>query len=1015
MLTASDFTAFFSAVHGHAPFPWQERLLLEVVARGEWPSLLDLPTGSGKTAAMDVAVFHMALEGSKKIAERKAPRRIVFVVDRRVVVDQAFTRARTLADALTRPQHDAVRAVADALSKLSYGKTPLACAMLRGGMPRDTSWLRAPDQPLIVVSTVDQVGSRLLFRGYGVTDGMLPVHAGLFAEDALFLLDEVHLSQPFEQTLDAVKKYRSFAERGLRAPFQVVPLSATAANLGDRPFPLGPDDRDPKKAPKLVQRLEAKKPVRLVEEKVKGSEPERKATLATALVREAEACATAGAKTILIVVNQVDTARRVLACLRDRGVAALGDKASRVSAIVTGRMRPLDQMDAYAALAPWIEAGRDPREPEPKTLFLVATQCIEAGADLDCDALVTECASIDALKQRFGRIDRLGELGTRALGVIVARSDVASGKGERADPIYGPAACATWAWLRKNERGLDFGIDAFPELPREELAAMAAERADAPYLLPAHLDAFAQTSPRPAIEPAPSLWLHGPKRDTAEVTFVWREDVLAAELSACHERGGSRRDEEQRAGVLERLRERIEFVPPSTLESLTVPLGAALAWFRAHREPPVADVDVLNDESDEHQPPPVRPKLALRWRGDESTVIDAGAMRPGDVLVVPSAYGGLSGGVWDPSATEAVAELGDRAQLVQRGHAVVRPGIGGLPSLTAKARARLVELLGERRISEALALVQDPQGDAETPSLPAWRSIAFTLLLRRRAPVTVLDQENSLAFGRRSSRDDIALVVNALCEQAKRPDLAAEMETERFSTDPETSAFTGAPVLLAKHSNSVERVARGFAERLGLNDALISDLALAGYLHDQGKADPRFQAWLRDGNRFLVDAGAPLLAKSAKRSEDRAARRATLLASKYPKGARHEMLSVALVEGDSEIRKKASDWDLVLHLVASHHGHARPFAPAIEDSAPERVTIHFARAGQSRELSASSDSDLAALDSGVPERFWRLTRTYGWFGLAWLEAILRLADHRASDDDDYDSERAANKAEEDAS
>ena len=57
-LGADDFRAFFEAVHHFEPFPWQMRLAKQVVESGIWPKLLDLPTGTGKTAAIDVALFH---------------------------------------------------------------------------------------------------------------------------------------------------------------------------------------------------------------------------------------------------------------------------------------------------------------------------------------------------------------------------------------------------------------------------------------------------------------------------------------------------------------------------------------------------------------------------------------------------------------------------------------------------------------------------------------------------------------------------------------------------------------------------------------------------------------------------------------------------------------------------------------------------------------------------------------------------------------------------------------------
>src|SRR5581483_7437753 len=165
---------------GSPPFPWQT-MLAERVSTGRWPTALDLPTASGKTACIDIAVWALAAQAHRPLAERTAPRRIWFVVDRRIVVEEAVERARKIAEALATATGGPLKEVADRLRELSGTGRPLAVGRLRGGILRDDGWARIPSQPAVITSTVDQLGSRLLFRGYGHSLLTAPIFAGLAA------------------------------------------------------------------------------------------------------------------------------------------------------------------------------------------------------------------------------------------------------------------------------------------------------------------------------------------------------------------------------------------------------------------------------------------------------------------------------------------------------------------------------------------------------------------------------------------------------------------------------------------------------------------------------------------------------------------------------------------------------------------------------------------------------------------------------------------------------------------
>jgi CRISPR-associated endonuclease/helicase Cas3 len=227
------------------PFPWQTTLL-DDFRSGKLCDAVDIPTGLGKTSVMAIWLVARALGGA-------VPRRLVYVVDRRAVVDQASEVALRL--------RDFVDEVGDVQKMLGLTGRSLAVSTLRGKYVDNREWLDDPVSPAIIVGTIDMIGSRLLMQGYGVSRKMRPYHAGLLGADTLLVLDEAHLVPPFEHLLRTIVTESAFRPRDERCN-RCVPccrlftLSATGRTQGGEVF--GVSEKDFEHAV-LKKRLNAKK------------------------------------------------------------------------------------------------------------------------------------------------------------------------------------------------------------------------------------------------------------------------------------------------------------------------------------------------------------------------------------------------------------------------------------------------------------------------------------------------------------------------------------------------------------------------------------------------------------------------------------------------------------------------------------------------------------------------------------------------------------------------------------
>ena len=987
MATPLDFNAFFREVHGSKkrPFPWQIELAKQVCASG-WPEQLDLPTAAGKTAVLDIAAFSLAAQSAD--ANRKAPLRIFFVIDRRVVVDQAAQHAEKLARALRAAldypaQYPVLHAAASRLMEFG-GYAPLHVAVLRGGIYREPAWYYAPNQPLICLSTVDQVGSRLLFRGYGVSEAMRSVHAGLIGCDSLIFVDEAHLSAPFVDTVRSIHRYRDsyWADQPLGQPFVAVEMSATQRSRKSRPFQLLPEDY---KDPVLAPRLSASKRASL----------EAPADLEATVVEKVKQFLSAKSVQIVgVIVNRVGSARAIFEALRT-------DEESEVI-LVTGRARSYDRdllLKERLALA---VSGRDRSQPLSRKLVVVATQTIEVGADLDFDALVTEAASLDALRQRFGRLDRMGEL-KQSLAWILLRP-IEQVEKSKHDPIYGAALTNTWKWLNeqvarkakkvaRKEKGqeatvcserkfVDFGVLALDARLKVagDITPFFLTREAGPVLLPACLDTLIQTNLTPDPDPEISIFLHGTSRSAVnDVQIVWREDLIPG-------------DETNWPEI-------VSVQPPRSSEAISVPLVAAKAWLRKKRGADMADLEGLPGAEPREFAPTGSGKMVCRWAGKEHTrIVAAKDVRPGDTIVVPARYGGCDAFGWKPEDATSVTDVGD---FIARGRMIgLRLFASRFDCLGGEAIAAWRTFVLARETEEdsaANTALDELLGQLASNPLASPPLRALAAILGR----TKGRRTRILAYPR-GIRTNLLLSIQLPKIQSALFDAidAIKVEPESSDEDDEGSQQEG-PVTLAAHLRGVATKTESFAQHCHLSAEVTHDLTLAARLHDIGKADPRFQTLLHGGDRMqallALQAGKPL-AKSALLPRDRTGFIAALDRSGFPRGGRHELISVGLIRQnptllDGGSTGKAHDPDLVSHLIGTHHGYARPFAPVIRDDA--NVSIEL----ETPLLIGNSRHGLESLGSGWTDQFWSLVQRYGYWGLCYLEAILRIADHRQSQEE----------------
>lgn len=496
---------------GYEPLRWQRRLF-ERFCRGDVPKYCDLPTGLGKTSVIYlwlIAFQQQVAEGRKE----RLPRRLVYVVDRRTVVDQATQLAER---------------IQTNLRSLNLDDSGVAVSTLRGHLADNRDWAADPSRLGIIVGTVDMIGSRLLFSGYRSSYKSRPLDAGLLCQDTLLVLDEAHLSEPFGKLVRELSDEGSF-QRRQGMPMRVMLMSATGRDEEVAPFKLEIDDLvgNPETNP-ILKRYDARKRLRIEtvdRKKLRGS-------LAAAASEFAK-----GGSRVVVFVRQPDEAQAIAEVLRQ------GKSLLNSVEVLTGTMRGLerDELIEKPVLKRFLDGDETPENRSAEEpAILVSTSAGEVGFDLNADHMVCDAAPLDSMIQRLGRVNRRGH-GMGRVRMFASKPDeeslkrpAAPRKNRHTFESATAEAIECLEDLKVEEAGED--RDASPRAIDDLKKRLGAERflsACTPKpatvdLTDILLDAWSMTTilePMPGRPPV-AAWLRGiAEWEEPETTIAWRAEL----------------------------------------------------------------------------------------------------------------------------------------------------------------------------------------------------------------------------------------------------------------------------------------------------------------------------------------------------------------------------------------------------------------------------------------------------------------------------------------------------------